>query len=215
MVETRPESVGYPAIRELVTNVFGASDVEDGAQHARSPRGIVHWPEGEIDLTTRHAMSASRATFAINSKREYRIGDFTRHHDRAFIVAAYMGLLERQPDSAGFAHYVGMIRRGYAKIEVLGRLRYSGEGKRVGASVPSLKLRYPLAVASRLPVLGPVLGVFDLLIRSTSFKRSIRRIEAHMAQLSDEQGNALEATEARSLRNAALLEARINALRDQ
>ncbi len=215
MVEPRPESASTAAIRRIVNDALSAqaADADRVAAGAR-PRRMVDWPDDQLDLAPRGTRGAA-PTFVANPDRRYALGEFTRFHDQEFIVAAFRGLLERPADPAGLAHYLRMLRQGIAKVEILGRLRYSTEGKRVDASVPTLRLRYPLAVASRQPVIGNLLGLVDLLVRANAVKSSIRRLEAHVAEVARHQAVQVDGIDASARRNAAILEARVEALRDR
>lgn len=50
-------------------------------------------------------------------------------HDERFIKRAYQLILNREPDSIGFNHYLGRLRAGSSKIEILADLKASHEGK--------------------------------------------------------------------------------------
>lgn len=55
---------------------------------------------------------------------------------------AYQALFNREPDPAGFDYYVGRLRLGFSKLEMLVEFTESQEGRRAGAHVlaPELKL---------------------------------------------------------------------------
>ena len=71
-----------------------------------------------------------------------------------FIEHAYSALLGRSPDSAGFTAQLRLLEAGRSKVEILGNLRYSGEGRAVGVRVPWLLPRYLLAKTMRIPLIG-------------------------------------------------------------
>lgn len=71
-----------------------------------------------------------------------------------FIERSYAALLRRTPDSTNLAAQIRLLDAGRSKIEVLGNLLFSGEGRAVGVRVPGLYPRYLLAKATRIPVFG-------------------------------------------------------------
>ncbi len=87
-------------------------------------------------------------------RERYEIDELSNAHFVDFIEHAYAALFRRTPDSAGFAEQVRLLETGRSKIEILGNLRFSGEGRAIGVRVPWLLPRYLLAKATRVPVLG-------------------------------------------------------------
>jgi SAM-dependent methyltransferase len=88
------------------------------------------------------------------ARLDYAIGELTGAHYRAFIDQAFRALLKRPPDEAGSEMQVRLLAAGASKAEVLGNLRWSPEGRRVGTRVGGLLPRYALAKFVRVPVLG-------------------------------------------------------------
>ncbi|WP_139224825.1 hypothetical protein [Dokdonella immobilis] len=74
-----------------------------------------------------------------------------------FLEHAFQALLRRPPDPAGFDAQARLLAQGRSKIEVLGNLRWSPEGREIGVRVPWLLPRYLLAKCLRIPVLGYLL----------------------------------------------------------
>ena len=75
----------------------------------------------------------------------YHINDFLKFNDQDFVVNAYYGILRRMPDATGLNYFLDKIRQGsFTKIEALGRIRYSSEGRSIGVKVRGLLL--PLLV---------------------------------------------------------------------
>jgi SAM-dependent methyltransferase len=84
----------------------------------------------------------------------YHIRDLFAFHDRDFVYAAYWAVLGRAPDEAGFAAYLGHIRSGMSKVEILAFLRDSEEGQRSANQLAGLPLRQTLLKISRWPLIG-------------------------------------------------------------
>lgn len=94
------------------------------------------------------------------SEQSFSLHDFTGLDDHDFLQAAYAAILKRDPDQAGYDHYLQQLTsRNMTRVQVLGRLRYSSEGRRRGIRI---KYIVPLLVRDNLfslPVLGRVLSI--------------------------------------------------------
>jgi SAM-dependent methyltransferase len=85
----------------------------------------------------------------------YHINDFLQYHDVEFVKNAYLAILGRQPDAAGYQGFLVALRTaGMTKAEILGRLRYSSEGRSRGTRIKGLLPMFLLHSSFRLPVLG-------------------------------------------------------------
>ena len=100
----------------------------------------------------RPAQGAPRVAQA--ARDSYSIGELCRAQFTAFIAEAFFALLRRPPDPAGLEAQLRLLVAGRSKIEILGNLRWSREGREIGVRVPGLLPRYLLAKATRVPVLG-------------------------------------------------------------
>lgn len=85
---------------------------------------------------------------------DYAIGELTGAHYGAFLDIAFRALLKRAPDDAASTTQVRLLAAGASKAEVLGNLRWSPEGRRVGVRVRGLWPRYVLAKLARVPLIG-------------------------------------------------------------
>lgn len=91
----------------------------------------------------------------LDPKTGYYIDDFLKYHDNNFVINAYRGILRRHPDRVGMSAYLNDLRSGRrSKIEILGRLRYSPEGRGKRVQVAGLLLRFLVQSAYHLPVIG-------------------------------------------------------------
>ena len=88
---------------------------------------------------------------------DYPIGELTDPHYLDFIESAFRAILKRGPDEDETQTQLAVLAAGGPKAEVLGNLRYSSEGRRVGTRIHGLLPRYALAKAGRVPVLGYLL----------------------------------------------------------
>lgn len=66
------------------------------------------------------------------------LGELLAMHDERFVHSAYLNILGRQPDPEGFASYLGLVREGAEKMQIVASLACSDEGKAVGSALPGL-----------------------------------------------------------------------------
>lgn len=127
------------------------------------------------------AADAQRAD-AVLSGRGGRIviNDLLVFHDREFIQRAYLALLGRYPDSDGERTFLTRLRDGrLTKAEVLGRLRFSPEGRGRRVRVAGLLPAFALQSLFRLPLIGFVLSWINWCLRLPVMVRNFQTMEAH------------------------------------
>lgn len=117
----------------------------------------------------RHAGAGGAAAFsqrpALTGSPRH-VSDYLALGSEAFLDAAYRNVLNRPPDAKGAASFRRALRTGRrTKVEVLGRMRYSTEGRRHRVEVPGLFIALAFASAYRLPVAGPLLAGMASLLR--------------------------------------------------
>jgi O-antigen chain-terminating methyltransferase len=101
----------------------------------------------------------------IENKGRYGVEEFFRFTDDDFVKNAYRALLRREPDAQGLRHYLGCLESGrFGRLEILGRLRFSGEGRAVGAGVRGLWAGLLQATLLHVPLLGGLLGLCRALL---------------------------------------------------
>lgn len=88
---------------------------------------------------------------------DYAIGELTGLQYAAFVDNAFRVLLKRPADEPGKDRQLRLLAVGASKAEVLGNLRYSSEGRRVGVRVRGLLPRYALAKLVHVPIIGYLL----------------------------------------------------------
>ena len=129
-----------------------------------------------------------------NKPDGYEMDDFLKYHHRDFVINAYHGILKRSPDSDGFDHFLRDLQSAkMTKAEVLGRLRFSPEGRSTKVKVKGLPVHFGIQLLFRIPVLGYlfrlVVGIFNL---PTLF-RNLQKIEASTAvQLMDQRNQTAD-----------------------
>ncbi|MBK8538335.1 MAG: methyltransferase domain-containing protein [Candidatus Competibacteraceae bacterium] len=119
---------------------------------------------------------------ALAQKPSYTLRDFLDDHDQDFMISAYRGVLRREPDPSGLSHFLSQLRSGdYSKIEILGRLRFSPEGRRAGVRIKGLLMPFAVQTACRLPLLGYGIAWFNGILRLPVMMKNRQRFEAHTA----------------------------------
>lgn len=94
------------------------------------------------------------------------------YHDEHFIHSAYHTLLGRAPDPEGFKYYLGRIRQGVSKEEILRQLRSSREGMNHAPQLHGLDEVLRRQWWQRLPYVRPIIN-----LQFEKIKRSQRVIE--------------------------------------
>jgi hypothetical protein len=141
----------------------------------------------------------------------YAIGELTDAHHRAFVDGAFRALLKRAPERSETDTQLARLAAGASKVEILGDLRWSPEGRHIGARVAGLRLRYVLAKASRVPVLGYLLDGALNLAALPLLARHQRAVEALFAA----RDEAIRETLRMLAERAGSLEARVHALAEE
>lgn len=107
------------------------------------------------------------------------VADFLALPLDVFLGSAYRHGLGREPDAAGAAYYQRALLRGrLSRVEVLGRLVFSAEGRKRGRRVPGLLIALALATLYRVPLAGPVLALIVRALGLPAHWRDRSAIEA-------------------------------------
>ncbi|CBM10223.1 putative glycosyltransferase [Ralstonia solanacearum PSI07] len=104
------------------------------------------------------------------------VGDLLSLDGGSFVRDAYLALLGREPDSEGRDYYLGRLRQGISKLEILAQLRFSAEGAARRLHVPGLDAAMRGLRWRRLPVVGPWLRA-----RSGRHERRLQRTRVDQA----------------------------------
>lgn len=110
----------------------------------------------------------------------YALHELLDFHDVDFVTNAFRAVLGRWPDPVGLRHYVELLRRGAAsKVDILGRIRWSREGRRRQVRVRGLMPRFAAERLLSLPMIGWGLRWVTVLAGLPRVTLSQRRFEAH------------------------------------
>lgn len=120
--------------------------------------------------------------FEPNEDDEYHLHDLLKFHDADFLNAAYRAVLKREPDSFGYSFYLEQLREGHLdKVDLLGALRFSPEGKLKNVQINGLALPTFVRRLSSLPIIGYPIRLGSGLLRLPSLIHRVRRQEAYSA----------------------------------
>lgn len=169
-----------------MANIFSPRiDAEELANRIRSEAGPRRFSAGELPPPTTqvHLPRIYEFPARIDNKESYTIADFMALHDGDFLRNAYFIILKREADESGFEYYLSELRGGRrSRIEILGRLRYSGEGRKNGVRIAGLWPRAMLQSAFRVPLLGHALALGNFLFLLPAHLRKWRHFEAVLYQ---------------------------------
>ena len=142
-------------------------------------------------------------THALDERRlDYHVSDFLNYFDAEFVEVAYLCLLKRKVDGSGLTSTLHGLRFDkYSRVFILGRLRYSDEGRRNGVEVRGLRARYFLARARKVPFFGSLIGCIvnlkklsgldnDLGKQDADSSASVRKLSSLEQTQSDPPNNA-------------------------
>ncbi|MCL1634638.1 methyltransferase domain-containing protein [Luteimonas sp. SX5] len=125
-------------------------------------------------------------------KREYALADLLAFSDADFVVTAYRVVLFRSPDEEGFRHFLSQLRLGnLSKVEVLGALRWSAEGRARGVHIDGLLAPYVMRQWRRKRVIGPLIGWLHAFARLGSLPDRLAGAESAQARELQQLGRQL------------------------
>jgi O-antigen chain-terminating methyltransferase len=137
---------------------------------------------------------------------QFALADFLRFDDEDFVDVAYRTLLRRPANDEGSRSYLDALRHGAAsKVEVLGSIRFSDEGRRHSVHVDGLLRPYKLHRWRRLPVIGWFLGMGMAVARLPRLALRLQGMEASSAHETQALGrwvNRIDAAVAKRLLHA-------------
>ena len=182
MLMTQPENQDLDVdalMRQIKTEIAGRT-VRAPVSGQRTSRTTGPGPHdrGALDRDRVTLPRLGESAAAIPRKKEYTVAEFLDYHDEDFIRNAYRGVLGREPDPEGARRFLDVLRTGdLAKVEVLGRIRFSPEGRAAGVRVTGLRFPFAMRTLRRIPVLGYLLGTIQHFLRLPNIVRRHERLE--------------------------------------
>jgi len=122
----------------------------------------------------------------LEHKTTYNINEFLKYHDHKFVEIAYNHILQRPLDAGGKSIYLESLRQGrMSKIDILGRLCFSPEGRRKKVKIKKLFLRFCFHTSFRIPILGNFFRIITGVLRLPSILRNFQALE-NLVQMQQE-----------------------------
>jgi hypothetical protein len=122
------------------------------------------------------------------TRRHYAARELLRLQDAAFLRAAYLAVLGREPDQAGWSVTLPRLRRSESsRVEVLHSLANSVEGRARGVAIAGLAARLLGERVARLPGLRTLVGAagaLRLLRQLPQLRARQEELAAELARLS-------------------------------
>jgi len=97
---------------------------------------------------------SSYPNFFPNNNGEYNIRDLLIYHQEEFIKNAHIAVLGREADPVELEIFLKRLNKGMSKIEILGRMRYSPEGRKKSIKIHGLFARLSAHMIYKIPVFG-------------------------------------------------------------
>ncbi len=114
-------------------------------------------------------------------KADYQLSDFMNHHGHNFILSAYAGVLGRHPDPEGYHYYLANLQQGkMTKAEIVGRLRYSPEGRRKAVKIKGLMGAFLIQSSYKIPVLGYLIRMASAMFNLPLIIKNIQSLDVYL-----------------------------------
>jgi FkbM family methyltransferase len=185
-------------------------------RHPASWVALLNWSPAELPLPTPDVSLTEEVKTDVNNSASWEarnpylransLSELLAWHDVDFVRCAYVTVLGRQPDTEGEAFYVGLIRSGCSKTQVLWQLRHSDEGRRHDPGIAGLDRALGRARRARMRLIGGVFRFFNHEEGDTARDRRARATANEIAMVRAAQGAALNelrglGSDVRTLRN--------------
>ena len=129
----------------------------------------------------------------ISKYHEYfLLEDFLKYNGEEFVKHAYLEILKRTPDPEGFNYYFSELKNNSLnKIEILGQIRYSKEGRGKKVCIKGLLLRFVINTSYRLPLVGYALRLSTGILQLPKILRNIEHYKNYTDQRFEQSNNTL------------------------
>ena len=194
------------------------SEIEIDVEQLMKSMKIGTLNTGVKAATFRASMADSSEKLAIfriptvERKSEYQLGELLAVQGEQFFLSTFNALLHRMPTDDELATVLSDIRTGkITKIDVVGRLSNSVEGKAIAVSVRGLTRPYFFSRVRRTPVIGGLLSSFYWLLRLPKLANGLRIAEQEIERRAMQTESLLENVIAEVYENVEEKSAKTNA----
>ncbi|SMC76604.1 O-antigen chain-terminating methyltransferase [Desulfocicer vacuolatum DSM 3385] len=116
--------------------------------------------------------------FPLPKKNSYHLKEFLNYHGERFIDNAYQSILQRKPDQQGKKTFLTRLEKGeLTKTNIIGRLRYSKEGRSHKIPIKGLFIPFLLQLLYQVPVFGIFFRLLTAIINLPTIFRNIQVLE--------------------------------------
>ncbi|MCX6072947.1 MAG: DUF4214 domain-containing protein [Campylobacterales bacterium] len=160
---------------EVSISSVSTSSIESNLAIADSSLNTTMIEESKI-TQSEHPIIHIKETFMSSSPivAATSLDELLAYHDADFIHCAYITLLGRVPDPEGNRYYLGRIRAGRAKIEIIDQIASSSEAKELSVSILGLQQALGRYRWEKIPIIG---SVIRSITRHDEISCQIRQIE--------------------------------------
>jgi Domain of unknown function (DUF4214) len=173
---------GGLASHQRFAEVVTPAEVDD-ALGALSEPGRPQETPMEPRLFTR---AVFQPVFTPNDAGRYEVETLLALHDRAFVRAAYLAILRRDPDAQGSETFLAQLRAGEPKARLLQGMLASEEGRRHGTVIRGLDARLLLLRVCDWPLVGRLVAAVLFLLQVNAHLRDLRVLENHVIRIAEE-----------------------------
>lgn len=156
-------------------NVAPAATSKGDSTHFEEQRLISNQTPSEISIMTVDRLIRNKPAAPLRAATSLKA--LLQLNDRMFVECAYLTLLRCQPDAQGLDYYLGRIRNGVSKIQVLGQLLDSPQARANGVNLPGLRKAVKHEKLVRVPFLGNIFKLFTSVGGNSDFEIRLRSIE--------------------------------------
>lgn len=173
------------SVEMIVQRMKEAAAREPGAElSATSSSEILSEDDGSerlpVDTDLDIHPIALEPPFHPRSDDHYHADELLKYSDRRFLINAYRAILKRSPDEIGYNGFIEALRSGELnKIDVLGRLRFSEEGRKHNVHIDGLSGPVKIRKLYRIPIVGYFINLFVAIFRLPMTLRNHRQFESH------------------------------------
>ncbi len=110
----------------------------------------------------------------------YELNDFLQYHNEDFIYYAYKAILGREPDDEGLQYYLRLYQKGeLEKISIIGKIRYSAEGKKNNIKINGLFIPYILSELYKINFIGYFIRFITVILTLPIIIKNLSAVERY------------------------------------